>query len=157
MNDNSYFGKRVVPENDLEFQRELVNPVFGTDNVHKNFREGLKKKLYVKNEKTGELQEISGDDYWANASFLTRDWGLSNFSKTDMFEVRKYLNIANACNNLLKMPKATSSAIIKAGIISQTGLGYQGAQRKWLNSFRHESITQVSNTKKDVLNKKSND
>jgi len=157
---------RQIPANELDFQLQLTNSVWGNPNISPELKEKLKyiiKNQYKKgdirvNEITGELEEVNKDinieekaSLWGLLNFYTRDFRLGNLDKKQFEYCRFYADYASI---MLKENMVAPFLICIGRIASVLELSQSinGFVRKQLNTITTEQkVEETSPEKKDLL------
>ncbi len=90
-------GEESIPESNLDFAWQTVNPVWGRSTVPPELMDRLTKKGKVFVDEDGNVYEPSHEGMWSLLSFYTRDLRLGFLTKAETEYAREYLEIANDC------------------------------------------------------------
>lgn len=154
--DDAPRPKRTIPQNDLDFNMQLTNPAWGKDELGQKSRDSLVKTYYLLDPETGEvIKDENGnpqvhheDDYWSRMGFLTRDFRLSNLSKSDYERLRWWADMASACNQQ-GYKRSTAYCISQIAPTLELSQSKGGFLREMLNTLinRNTNISEEPNKK----------
>jgi hypothetical protein len=148
--------KRVIPQNDLDFNMQLTNPAWGKSELTAKAQDSLSKTFYLIDATTGQvaLDEEGNpivhheDDYWARLGFLTRDWRLSNLNTKDYERLRWWADFATATNQY-GYKRSTAYCISQIAPTLELSQSKGGFLREILNTLiqRNTNISEEPNKK----------
>lgn len=90
-------GEESIPESNLDFAWQTVNPVWGRSTVPPELMDRLTKTGKVFIDEDGNVFEPSKEGMWSLLSFYTRDLRLGYLTKSETQYATEWLEIANDC------------------------------------------------------------
>jgi len=164
--------KRIVPQNDLDFNYIVTDTRWGKPDMSAEFKEYLsdKKKVIIPkgarylDPKTGEEKESDGtvlayetEYLWERLQFLSQDLRLGNLNPLlgETAYCQYYVNLAN---DLLQEGYKHSFiiAITRVATVIELSQSNRGFLRKNLTTFRHkQTVTQNEPPKRTIFGGKS--
>jgi hypothetical protein len=148
---------RMVPQSDLDFNMQLTNPTWGKESEIGNAAHDSLKKTYYATDANGEVEYVDNepvvhheDDMWSKAGFLTRDFRLSNLSKSDYEKSVWWTEFATA-TNLLGYKRSTAYCILQVAPTLELSQSKGGFLRDSLNTMIQKNTNTVEEPAKKSL------
>jgi hypothetical protein len=145
-------GEEAIPDSNLDFAWQTVNPVWGRSTVPPELQERLTKKGKVFIDVDGNEFEPSREGMWSLLSFYTRDLRLGFLTRQEVYWAQEYCEIANDCIRQ-ELPESFFLALGKVVALVEVSQSRDGNLRRMNRTqFGEQKVTYQEPPKRFGMN-----